>query len=675
MSKKVYLDFEFSGTNEAKLHVVCVSYVGTIDGAEVREDIWLLDPSERERFVKILHSWAAEGVTLVAFYAIAEAKAILSLGVDPRSFKWVDLWIEYRMLQNHNHELECGKQLIKGVVKFISPPKPKWEQEEGYSRGGVTETTLVACTYKLLGIKRDAGNKDDMRDLILSKKEFDDLEEMQILDYCAEDIVYLPQIHEILYKRLVGKYKSKDRKHVNAEILKRGEYAVATALMESKGYSIDYEATKSFAASVKDIVFQMQSEVNAEFPEVGAFLISNKGDKYTQKKKKIQAWVKDTVEDHWETTDKGDISLKLDAFEKHFSHRADQKIFGNRFVKYLRDKQALNGFSANTSKKTLWDFVGSDNRVRPYFGIFKAQSSRSQPSATSYVLLKSSWMRVLLQPPKGKCIVSIDYGQQEFLIAALLSNDSDMIKAYHSGDPYLYTGKLAGAIPWEATKETHGFMRDKFKSTVLAIQFGMTCVGLAKKLTVDTGVKHSEEEAQDLIELFEDSYPTYIEWKEELWDQYRDDGYLKLPCGWTMFGDNHNKRSALNMPVQGLGASIMREFVKKAQNAGLAVTMTLHDAGYIECNTAAVEGSTEILAWCMTEAFKKYFVGTPVEEHAVCRLDPAAWGPDFNGESVETSMGEMKLHNKYIDTRRFEDYKRYRKYFVPKEELDLLMSM
>ncbi len=676
MSKMVWFDTEFNDTNEKNVFPVCVSYVSNIEGVERKENLWMLDPKQRQRFIDLLYSWQSDNVTLVAFAVTAEARFLLALGVDPRGFKWVDLWIEYRMLLNHNHKLECGKQLIKGKVVNVRPIKPKWDQEEGYSTGGKAETSLAACSYKILGVNRDTDHKDAMRDLILSKKEFNEFEAMDIMDYCMEDVVYLPELHKKLFNMLYEIYHPEDRKSIAQEIYLRADYAVATALMESKGYSIDYDATMNFSNSVKDIIFQMQGEVNAEFPSVGAFLPSVKGDKYTQKKKKIQAWVKAQNIEDWMQTDKGDISLSLDAFEEHYSHKDSQKIFGNRFVKFLRDRQSLNGFTANTTKKTLWSSVGRDKRVRPYFGIFRAQSGRSQPSATGYMLLKSSWMRVMLQPPKGKAMIAIDYGQQEFLLAGLLSQDQNMLDAYMSGDPYLYTAKLAKAVPQDATKESHSFMRDKFKSTVLGIQFGMREVGLAKKLTTDTEKFHSEEEALELIELFEEAYPDYIDYKQQVWEDYKNDGYLKLRCGWTMMGDNHNQRSVNNCPVQGHGASIMRKAAIMAQTAGLDITMTLHDALYAECDTDQVSKSLDILAYCMSEAFKHYFRGTPVEEYANCRLDPAIWGSDFNGEMLYSpTFGEVKATHKYIDKRRFDDYKRYRTYFEPKEDLELIASM
>jgi hypothetical protein len=78
-------------------------------------------------------------------------------------------------------------------------------------------------------------------------------------------------------------------------------------------------------------------------------------------------------------------------------------------------------------------------------------------------------LRSLIKSNKGKVLEYIDYAQQEFFIAAVLSNDPNMIEAYKSGDPYLAFAKLAGAVPEDATKETHGSVRQLFKSCVLDV--------------------------------------------------------------------------------------------------------------------------------------------------------------------------------------------------------------
>ena len=667
---KLFIDFEFNSTSEPLLNVVCVAF--QLDDGPI-QSIWLQDVEGRQRFADLFELWVESDVTFVAFYAAAEARSLLGLEIDPTRVRWVDLWIEYRMLMNHSHELECGKQLIKGEVKHVNIPIPKWDRDDNWSSGGKAEVSLAACTYKLLGVQIDFGHKNETRDLIIHNMKWTLDEEIQILEYCESDIKYLPIIFKKIYGMLYSRYEPQHRESINAEILNRGDYAVATAKMEGLGYPLDYEATKAFADCVGDILFEMQCEVAKRFPNENPFLKHKTQNVHVQKKVKLQKWVEAQGHSGWTLTDKGALSLKAEAFEKFYDRNGDQTKFGNGFLRYLYQKKTLNGFSAN-SKKSIWDSVGSDERVRPYFGIFRAQSSRSQPGATGYILLKSKWMRVLLQPRPGKCIVAIDYSQQEFLIAAILSQDQNMLDAYASGDVYFHTAKLAGAVPKNAIRSDHEEVRDKFKSTVLGIQYLMGASGLATKLTNDLGVEHTEEDAQELISLFEESYPDYKAYRDQIWYDYQDQGYIRLNDGWTMWGDNENRRSVCNMPVQGAGAAVMRKAVLYAQEWGLDVTMTLHDALYIECDSIRWREDLLLLAKSMQDAFRSYF---PNEANFLdCRQDETVWGPDFKEEIVDSPLGnKTKLYSKYIDPRGVEDYKKYRKFFIPKEDLNLLTSL
>jgi hypothetical protein len=193
------------------------------------------------------------------------------------------------------------------------------------------------------------------------------------------------------------------------------------------------------------------------------------------------------------------------------------------------------------------------------------------------------------------------------------------------------------------------------------------------KLT-SNGVPTTVDEAQDLIDLFYEAYPEYGEWQEDTWEDYEEYEYLQLPCGWTLWGDNPNKKSVLNFPIQGLGASIMRRAVTLAVNAGLDVTMTLHDAIYVESDSISVKTDLDVLATCMAEAFQHYFKGTPMEQFAVCRMDPTIWGPDFDDKEQKTSLGPVVFQSRYIDEKARADYKKFESFFIPKDELDIFSS-
>jgi DNA polymerase I len=57
-----------------------------------------------------------------------------------------------------------------------------------------------------------------------------------------------------------------------------------------------------------------------------------------------------------------------------------------------------------------------------------------------------------------------------------------MVEAFLSSDPDLAFAKQAGAVPQDATKASHGFIRDQFKAAALAVQYGMGCESLASRI-------------------------------------------------------------------------------------------------------------------------------------------------------------------------------------------------
>jgi hypothetical protein len=170
----------------------------------------------------------------------------------------------------------------------------------------------------------------------------------------------------------------------------------------------------------------------------------------------------------WELTENKDLSLAADAWKKfyNYSHDYPEFNFGAQMLRYANFTQQLKGFTPTMGKSSFWDYVGTDGMVRPYMNIYGAQSSRSQPSSTSLLFLKTGWMRSLCVPPKGYAIGTIDYSSQEFLIGGLLSKDKKMIDAYASGDVYLSYGKQIGLIPKDGTKITHGKQRDAQKPVI-----------------------------------------------------------------------------------------------------------------------------------------------------------------------------------------------------------------
>ena len=99
--------------------------------------------------------------------------------------------------------------------------------------------------------------------------------------------------------------------------------------------------------------------------------------------------------------------------------------------------------------------VGRDGFNRCMLSAFGQKASRNSPSNAKFIFGPSCWMRGLIKPPEGWAVAYLDWEQQEFGIAAALSNDHNMIDDYNSGDAYLGFAKRAKAIPEDGTKKSH----------------------------------------------------------------------------------------------------------------------------------------------------------------------------------------------------------------------------
>ena len=306
-------------------------------------------------------------------------------------------------------------------------------------------------------------------------------------------------------------------KTLEDDMIYRGSYAALTAIRESKGYPIDYDKARNFSKNIPLILDECMREINSLFPQIKPFKWDKLENKFKWNQKSTREWIEKNYDD-WDRTDEternpnGQISLALESWKRKFpfKHEYPKDNFGAQMVRYLKLKQALSGFNAGKGGKSFWDAVGSDKRVRPYMNIYGAQSGRSQPASSSFLFLKPAWCRALMMPAKGKAIVSIDYGSEEFFLSALMSKDANMIKSYLSGDVYLEFAKLSGMVPKDATKATHKYERDLAKSTVLGLSYKMSKYGLANKLTQDLGRNFSVDDAEDLIEKFYDDLSLII---------------------------------------------------------------------------------------------------------------------------------------------------------------------
>ena len=658
--KFAFCDFEYHDKAELDPILVCASVrcvSGTTDTYE--RGFWLYQrPSAHREAKAFFQRIIDEGYIFVSYSYEAEYRSLMALwgGPLPKPPKAVDLYLEYRCLLNHNHKLAYGKQYIGGAIITTKPPKPKWERDDSEGNSSKPSFGLAGSLFKLLNLQIDTQEKEEVRSILIEgHPEKITANADRIQRYCKSDVVHLLPLQIEIQKQFINKGIG-HKEWLNQAIL-RADYAARTAVMVRTGYPINADKVAKFTANIDNILDSARQDVLQFQDEVKAFRHVTKTGKWVMNEKEIRTWAEAQKKPYWRKTEKQKTSISKDAFRDWYN--ADSDGFAGAFCRYLKTKQSLNGFMPGGTRGKFSDFCGSDNRVRPYFGIYGSQSSRSQPSSTGFIPLKAHWMRNFIEAPSGRALCSIDYASQEFLIAAILSQDEVMMAAYASGDVYLAFAKSSGLVPAEATKESHKAMRDACKELVLGMSYDMTEIGLAPKLSARLGREVTKHEAQELIDLFRETYRDYSDWKDGVSIEYQESNKLGLIDGWQMWGDNGNGRSVKNFKTQGTGAVIMREAVRMAQNRGLAVLYTNHDSLTIEFDSYDTD-KILLLMTCMSDAFMEvmghYGRVIPI------RLDGEAWSKDY-AAMIPPRIDGVKYLPEYVDEKGQKDLKRFREFF------------
>jgi hypothetical protein len=241
--------------------------------------------------------------------------------------------------------------------------------------------------------------------------------------------------------------------------------------------------------------------------------------------------------------------------------------------------------------------VGDDGRNRCLLSAFRARTGRNQPSNSGFVFGPSVWLRGLIKPAPGHGIAYVDWSQQEFGIAAALSDDPLMKEAYLSGDPYLAFAKQAGAVPEDATKQSHKAEREQFKACVLAVQYGMGAESLAQR------IGQPVIRAKELLRLHRETYRVFWAWSDAAVDHAMLHDKLWTVFGWTVHtGTNPNPRFLRNFLMQGNGAEMLRLACCELVEAGIAVCAPVHDAVLIEAPLARLDQVIEETQRFMADA-------------------------------------------------------------------------
>jgi hypothetical protein len=412
----------------------------------------------------------------------------------------------------------------------------------------------------------------------------------EILDYCESDVRALARLLPVMAPQIDL-----------PRALLRGRYMSAVARMESTGVPIDVPTLEQLRAHWTDMQDALIAAIDVDY---------NVFEGRVFKAAKFAEWLARN-NFAWPRLPTGRLDLSDEAF-RHMA-RAYPEVAPLRELRSSLAELRLNALA-----------VGCDGCNRTLLSPFRARTGRNQPSNAKYIFGPSVWLRGLIKPPPGHGVAYVDWSQQEFGVAAALSGDSAMQSAYITGDCYLAFAKQAGAVPPDATKDTHGPTRELFKQCTLAVQYGMEAQSLALRIGQPLPM------AQYLLRAHRDTYRQFWRWSDASVDHAMLTGTLRTVFGWTVHTNrNANPRSLRNFPMQANGAEMLRLACWLATERGIEVCAPVHDAVLIraplQCLDADVAG--------MREAMRQASMTV------------------LNGFELRTDAHEVRYPNRYEDKR------------------------
>ena len=263
----------------------------------------------------------------------------------------------------------------------------------------------------------------------------------------------------------------------------------------------------------------------------------------------------------------------------------------------------------------LLKVIDPDGRVRTSFQMTVTATGRLSSTEPNLQNIPTrtelgSQLRRMFTAPEGCVLVDADYSQIELRLLAHIAGDTEMQAAFRSGEDFhtVTASRVFHVPPEEVTPE----MRRRAKAVNFGIVYGISAFSLAQ----DIGV--SVAEAKAYMERYFETYQGVRQYMTDVVAKAEQDGYVQtlmhrrraLP---ELKSSNFNlrefgKRVALNMPVQGTAADIMKLAMvrvhRRLKREGLRarLLMQVHDELIVECPASEQEQVERLLTEEMEQA-------------------------------------------------------------------------
>ena len=381
---------------------------------------------------------------------------------------------------------------------------------------------------------------------------FDMVEIDKATRYAAEDADVTLRLWRILKPRLVSEKMTTVYERLERPLIE------VVAKMEQRGISVDRQILSRLSGELAQAAAGLEAEIhqlagrefNAGSPkQLGEILFDEMGLP-GGKKTKTGAW------------QTGVQVLEELAAE---GHELPRKIIGWRQLTKLK----------STYTDALPGFINQEtNRVHTSYSMASTSTGRfssSDPNLQNIPIRTEEGrkIRTAFVANKGNKLVSADYSQVELRVLAHIADIPQLKQAFADGlDIHAMTASEMFNTPIEGMDP---MMRRRAKAINFGIIYGISAFGLANQLSI------GRSEASDYIKTYFERFPGIKGYMEDTKNFVREHGYVE-----TIFGRQahypeikspnpqmraFNERAAINAPIQGSAADIIRRAMARMDGA------------------------------------------------------------------------------------------------------------
>ena len=457
------------------------------------------------------------------------------------------------VLMNYNVEVK-GPLFDTMIAHYLIQPDMRHNMDI------LAETYL---NYETISIESVLGKKGK------NQKNMRDIEPAAVLDYAAEDADITFQLKQIFEPKLAE--TGVDKVFHNIEM----PLVPVLARMEREGIRVDVDALNTYSEELGHTIVRLEREIieiagrpfNVGSPrQLGEVLFDDL--KLSDKPKKTKTGQYATSE------------AILEGLRK--SHPIIEHILNFRELKKLK----------STYVDALPELVhGKTGRIHTSFNQTVAATGRlssTNPNLQNIPIRTENGRKVramFVPADEGHTLMAADYSQIELRVIAALAGDEAMISAFKNGEDIhrATAAKVFEVAPEEVTRE----QRSNAKTVNFGIVYGVSAFGLSQQTDM------SRKEAKAAIDGYFRTYPGIKEYMDKQVAVAREKGYVETITGRRRYLKDiesrnavvrgHSERNAVNAPIQGSAADIIKlamielDRAMRAANMKSRMLLQVHD--------------------------------------------------------------------------------------------------